>query len=150
MTDGAFPEAIQLVDLAVYGHVSHEVIHVVVLRGLALLHHERLGPCERVVRQADLVAVGDGQTLEVRGEIAREGLELGQRIAQLDVLAVEQDGQDGLRGAGVADHLLGEEEPILLAGELGRLGALPVVGLVLEEEDEAVDGRQVGELLLVQ
>jgi len=65
-------------------------------------------------------------------------------------LLVEQHAQEGLGAAGVLYRLGGEEEPlagvvVVLAVE--RLVGRPVraVGRELEEEDDAVDGVQLGE-----
>ena len=52
--------------------------------------------------------------------------------------SVEEDGEDGLGGAGVVDNLSGEEEVLIVLGKgvllLNALGPL-------EEEDETVDIR---------
>mmetsp|Transcript_25634 Transcript_25634/g.61619 ORF Transcript_25634/g.61619 Transcript_25634/m.61619 type:complete len:321 (-) Transcript_25634:283-1245(-) len=115
--------------------VRDEVEHVVVVRGRPLLligiaQKRVLGPPERIVRRADLVAGSDGLAAKVGGEVRREGFEVGEGFSQhqpssavvvfaivvapLDdgIGGVEQHAQDGLRGARVVRHLPREEQSL--------------------------------------
>lgn len=76
------------------------------------------------------------RTFELWREVCCELPEVAELLAQLQLRAVEQDGQDGLCRASIVDDLAGEED-------LGRILAAvhwPLVLLVapLEQEDEAV------------
>ena len=57
-------------------------------------------------------------------------------VSEIDVLRVEQDGEDGLRGARVGDHLLGEEDVVLVPRRDRPVVGLREALLPLEEEDE--------------
>lgn len=89
----------------------------------------------------DVRRIAERQALGVRIERLAELVQIGERAAQLQigVLAVQQQTEDGLRGARIVDHLLGEEDavqPAVLHNRTGRL----VVLHPLEQEDQAVDG----------
>mmetsp|Transcript_16414 Transcript_16414/g.35684 ORF Transcript_16414/g.35684 Transcript_16414/m.35684 type:complete len:314 (+) Transcript_16414:132-1073(+) len=140
--NGTRLQPVQFVDAPVLlvGDVRDEVKDVVVVRGDALrlrgiAEEGVLGPPERVVRRANLVAAADGLPPQVRREVRRERLEVAKRLSQHQLSAlvvvvligrvapsvilavrlrdgvgsVEQHAEDGLRGAGVVGHLPGEE-----------------------------------------
>ena len=129
-------ESVQLPQLAVDGNVRYEVVHVLArLGGLAVLHREGLRPAEGVVRVPDRLAVADRQALHVGREVLGELLEGGELVTKLDLRPVEENRQDRLRRACVADHLLREEEVVMVVGR-----NRPVILLLppLEEEHKAV------------
>ena len=65
-----------------------------------------------VVSECQLRTVSDGETLVVWGHPLGVGLEVGQGNAEVEGRAVEEDGDEGVGGAGVGDHLLGEEDVV--------------------------------------
>lgn len=67
-------------------------------------------------------------------------MQIAERAAQrqIGVLAVEQQTENGLRGARVVDHLLREEDAVQAAVLHDRTGRLVVLH-PLEQEDEAMD-----------
>mmetsp|Transcript_48362 Transcript_48362/g.111980 ORF Transcript_48362/g.111980 Transcript_48362/m.111980 type:complete len:286 (-) Transcript_48362:117-974(-) len=108
-------ESIKLVQLAIDGKIRDEVVHLVVVLGRPpLLLDERLWPCERVVHLAQQVGVGDGEALEIRRKILGERLEGGELFTQFERRPVEKDGEDGLRGARIGDHLRREEDLVVI------------------------------------
>jgi len=149
-------QPVQLPQRAVRGCVRDEVVEVVGGAGgrRGALVREGRGARERVVRGADRRAVAEALAAEVGRERRGEGLEFRERRAEGELVGlVEQDGEQGLRAAGVLDGLLREEDGLrrsrvwcAVGGELGLLLGF-IAGQVFEEKDEAIDGT--AELLLV-
>jgi hypothetical protein len=68
------------------------------------------------VRLAQQLGIRYGEPLQLGGELLREGLECGQLLAKLELRPVKEYGQDRLRRACVADHLLRKKEVLLVVG----------------------------------
>ena len=65
-----------------------------------------------VVSKGQLRTVSNGEALVVWGHPLGVGLEVSQGYAEVEGRAVEEDGDQGVGGAGVGDHLLGEEDVV--------------------------------------
>ena len=163
VADGRRLQAVELVQRPVDGRVGDEVKRVLpfLVRAALRLVDKGAAAREAVVHVPDQLAVGQGLAAELGREDHGELAKVAQAVADVDVarlsflgvrvvLLVEQHAQEGLGAAGVLYRLGGEEEPlagvvVVLAVE--RLVGRPVraVGRELEEEDDAVDGVQLGE-----
>ena len=85
-------------------------------------------------------------------ECLGEFLELRQLIPNLDVVAVEQNGEDRLGSTSILDHLVREEDVVdgsRIKGSIYRLTIVRfrLVNRVFEEEEDAVGGTD-GSVLL--
>jgi hypothetical protein len=114
------------------------------MRSLLLMAKPRIWRAAQSAQRAHETCSGIAQSAQkregewyIRRELARELSELGQLLAQIYLVGVEEDGKDGLRGAGVVDHLIGKED-VGFESILGR-SVIGFVGPPLEEEDQAVD-----------
>ena len=131
MADGVWLQSVQLVQLPIVRRVPDEVKHVLHSRGGIFLRlvgeGRRLG--EGIVCLADQAGVAEGFAAQVGGETGGEVLEFAERGTDVDAcvgggcagcggdasrVVVEDDGEDGLRAAGVLDCLGGEEEVVLI------------------------------------
>lgn len=136
MADGIGLQAIQLIQHTVHGRIGNEMKHiaaviVAVLRRGRLID-ERRRARKGVMRGADGLAVGEGLAAQIGREAGGEVLEGAQLGADVDgvrgsrcggaggVVVVEDDGENGLRAAGVLDGLVGEERRV--GGRGGRGG----------------------------
>jgi len=167
VADGGRLEAVELVEGPVDGGVGDEVEGVGgLVVGVALgLVDEGGGFREAVVHVADQLAVGEGLAAVFRGEGHGELAKVGQGGTDVDGIVgrggcgvgrlVEEHAEQGLGAAGILDGLRGEEEAlrgVVVEGAVERLvaGAVGGVGGVLEEEDNAVDGVELGEGVRVE
>ena len=82
---------------------------------------------------------GDWQapTSQVGREICSEVSQICQLLAQVYIMPIEQDGQQGLGGACIGDDLLGKKYFAMIIC-VWHTGALVLLLLPLEEEDESV------------
>lgn len=110
------------------------------------------------MRSADGLGVGEGFAAQVGWETRREVLEgaelgadvdggsTGGRTGRVLLVVIQDDGENGLRAAGVLNRLRGEEEAFFLGGGgvvgpvEGRGGVTLGAGHPFEEENDAVDG----------
>lgn len=138
-------EAVELVEQAVDGGVGDEVIDVVGLVVVAVadgLVDEGGGAREGVVDFAHLLGVAQHFAAEVGREGGGEVAERLQGGAHVELLVgglrggqggggvlVEEDGEEGLGGAGVLDGLVREEESAACVGVVGAIfGLVSVAG----------------------
>lgn len=138
-------EPIKLIELTFEREVGDKVEDIVILGGLAGdLDLKGILSGEGVVRVLHFLKVPDGQAFLLGSKLKSFRVEGRQVVSYLDVLLlVEQNRKDGLGGAGVVDHLVREEE---LFVEVFQHVLLLAVALVLEQEDQAVDGSESGRL----
>ena len=76
-------------------------------------------------------------TSQVRREICCKVSQICQLLAQVYIMPIEQDGQEGLGGACIGDDLLGEKHFAMIIC-VWHTGAPVLLLLPLEEEDESV------------
>ena len=65
-----------------------------------------------VVSEGQLRTISDGEALVVRGHSLGVGLEVGQGHSEVQGWAVQEDGDEGVGGARVGDHLLSKEDVV--------------------------------------
>lgn len=150
--DGRGLQAVELVQGAVDVGICDEVEGILGLARLLCLVDEGAAAGEAVVHLSDEVGVAQGLAAELRGQDHGELAKVAQLLADLDIgRLVEEHAEEGLGGAGVLDGLGGEEDVLrggvvegAVARAVGRCVGL--VGRVLEEEDDAIDGLEGEEL----
>jgi hypothetical protein len=112
---------------------------VVILCGsVVLLNGEGVLPGEAIMDLPDEVRIADGPSFVLGRHAHREVPNLGELIADVYLVGlVHDDGEDGLGGASVVDHLVREKE-----SGVGVLHGLTLlrVGYPLEQENQAEDG----------
>lgn len=153
MRDGSRLKTVQFIQSAVDGRIGDKVERILSLSArLVRLIGKGTATGEAVVHLANEVRVTEGLTTELGRQHHSKLSKLAQLLANLDVVRlVEQHTQQRLRGARILDRLGGEKDVLrgrvvkgAVAGALGcRIG---LVGRVLEQEDDAVDGLEGEEL----
>ena len=111
MADRSALQPVKLVKRALVRHEADKVEHVVVLGGRfsLIVHHEGVLPREAVVSLADFLTIADSMAFVLAWQTYGEAAQVLKLITQFHLRSIHQNGQDGLRGTGVVDHLIGEE-----------------------------------------
>mmetsp|Transcript_19407 Transcript_19407/g.40783 ORF Transcript_19407/g.40783 Transcript_19407/m.40783 type:complete len:234 (+) Transcript_19407:404-1105(+) len=131
-------QPIQLIKVSLEWNIGGKVVHIVIFRGLSLLHFKRLRASKAVMSSTNHFAVAHRFTPEIGWEILCECFEFGQLVAEMDALGVHHDIEQRLCTTSIIDDLLREIDVAILNTSSCRSVRLSHVLSPFEKENQSV------------